>query len=110
MSRNVVSLSGEFTAIDALRFTPAGIAAVDFRILHRSSQTEANFRRDITCEVQGVAMAGTAQRIARLQVGRHAEFTGFLAQRSRRSTQLMLHVNEFQLIEDTDHAQTNRQG
>jgi primosomal replication protein N len=49
-------------------------------------------------------MAGTAQRIARLQVGRQAEFSGFLAQRSRRSTQLMLHVSEFQLIEDTDHA------
>jgi primosomal replication protein N len=110
MSRNAVALSGEIIAIDTLRFTPAGIPAVDFRIMHRSSQIEADFRRDVMCEVQGVAMAGTAQRMARLRIGQQAEFSGFLAQRSHRSTQLMLHVNEFQLIEDTDHAQTNRQG
>ncbi len=102
--RNVVALSGEVVAIDALRFTPAGIPAIDFRIVHRSWQTEADFRREVTCEVQGVAMAATARRIAGLRVGQHAEFSGFLAQRSRRSTQLMLHVNEFQLIEDTHHA------
>ena len=54
---NEVALSGELAAVEPLRYTPAGIPLLSFRLLHRSQQTEAGLKRQVECEVSGVAMA-----------------------------------------------------
>jgi len=36
---NEVALSGEITSIEPLRYTPAGIALLSFKLQHRSLQT-----------------------------------------------------------------------
>jgi primosomal replication protein N len=92
-----VRLSGTLTAPEGLRFTPAGVPVLNFRLLHRSQQVEANHPREVELEAQAVAVGELAQRLATLPEGQELTLTGFLTNRSRRSTQVMLHVNEFEI-------------
>lgn len=87
-------LSGIFTRIDVLRHTPAGIPVLDFSLSHASSQMEAGHARQVRLEVPVVAIGELATRLANRSPGERVEIAGFLAQRSVRSTQLVLHTTE----------------
>jgi len=97
---NEVALSGELTAIEPLRYTPAGIPLINFRLLHRSQQAEAGLKRQVECEVHGVAMAEVAVALSRLKPGQGARVKGFLNRRNRMSTQLVFHATEAQAIKE----------
>jgi primosomal replication protein N len=66
-----------------------------FRLLHRSRQLEAGQPREVELEAPAVAIGAVAQKLAALPLGQALVLSGFLANRNRRSTQLVLHVNEF---------------
>ena len=100
MEANEVALSGEITAIEPLRYTPAGIPLLSFRLAHRSRQTEAGLKRQVECELGGVAMADVAVAMARLQPGQNVKVTGFLNRKNRMSQQLILHATEARAIKD----------
>jgi primosomal replication protein N len=68
-----------------------------FRLSHRSRQTEAKHPREVELEAQAVALGEVAQKLAALPAGQALTLTGFLANRNRRSTQVVLHVNEFEI-------------
>ncbi len=95
MGRNLVQLSGTIEAREALRYTPAGIPVLTFILLHQSGQVEAKVPRQVEATVEAVAIGEVAQRLDRLAPGQAVSVTGFLANRSRRSTRVVLHVNEF---------------
>jgi primosomal replication protein N len=97
---NEVALSGELTAIEPLRYTPAGIPLLNFRLLHRSQQAEAGIKRQVECEVSGVAMAEVAVALSRLKPGQAARIKGFLNRRNRMSAQLVFHATDAQLIKE----------
>ena len=46
------------------------------------------------CEVPALALGDVAQQAARLQTGQQVKAEGFLAQRSLRNTQLVLHIEK----------------
>lgn len=50
-------------------------------------------QRQVQCEVQALAFGETAQKLSRLQPGQQLRAEGFLAQRSMKSTQLVLHID-----------------
>ena len=100
MEANEVALSGEIIAIEPLRYTPAGIPLLSFRLAHRSRQTEAGLKRQVECELGGVAMADVAVAMARLQPGQNVKVTGFLNRKNRMSQQLILHATEARAIKD----------
>ena len=85
-------MSGELTTIEPLRYTPAGIPLLGFRLLHRSRQTEAGLKRQVECEMGGVAMAEVAVAMSRLKPGQAVKLSGFLNRKNRLSTQLILHA------------------
>lgn len=87
-------LSGIVARIDALRHTPAGIPVLDFSLSHASSQIEAGHLREVRFEVPAVAIGEIATRLATRGSGERVEIAGFLAQRSARSTQLVVHATE----------------
>jgi len=89
---NEVALTGELATIEPLRYTPAGIPLLAFRLLHRSRQTEAGLKRQVECEMGGVAMADVAVAMARLKPGQAVKLSGFLNRKNRLSTQLILHA------------------
>ena len=92
MGSNEVILAGELTAIEPLRYTPAGVPLISFRLLHRSQQIEAGLKRQVECELSGVAMAEVAKAMSSLKIGQTVQVTGFLNRKNRMSTQLILHA------------------
>ena len=100
MAANEIVLDGELTAIEPLRYTPAGIPLLGFRLLHRSQQTEAGLKRQVECEIGGVAMAEVAVAMSRLKPGQTAQVKGFLNRKNRLSAQLILHATEAQAIKE----------
>ena len=100
MAANEVALAGELTAIDALRYTPAGIPILGFKLSHRSQQSEAGLKRQVECEVNGVAMAEVAVAMSRYKIGRALRIKGFLNRKNRMSAQLVLHATEAKAIEE----------
>ena len=99
MTANEVALTGELTAIEALRYTPAGIPILGFKLLHRSQQTEAGLKRQVECEMSGVAMAEVAVAMSRFKAGRAVRVKGFMNRKNRMSAQLILHATEAQIEE-----------
>jgi primosomal replication protein N len=100
VTANEVALTGELSAIEALRYTPAGIPILGFKLLHRSQQSEAGLKRQVECEVNGVAMAEVAVAMSRCKVGRAVRVKGFMNRKNRMSAQLILHATEAQAIEE----------
>ena len=94
MARNQVVISGELIALESLRYTPGGVARVALILAHTSQQPEANGIRQVQCEVNALAFAEVAEKVTQLAVGQTVKVRGFLAQRSMRSRQLVLHIND----------------
>ena len=94
MSCNRVELSGRLAALDAVRYTPAGIPIINFSILHQSSQIESGMERLVQCEVAAMAVGPLAEMIGKRKAEQECRVIGFLAARNRKSSQLVLHVNE----------------
>ena len=94
MDANEVELTGELTAIESLRYTPAGVALVNFRLLHRSQQIEAGVKRQVECEMNGIAMAEVAKAMSGMQIGQTVRVVGFLNRKNRMSAQQILHATK----------------
>ncbi|MBI5911383.1 MAG: primosomal replication protein N [Betaproteobacteria bacterium] len=98
MSRsNRVILTGKLTGRGDLRHTPAGLPALDFRVGHVSEQVEAGRSRNVTFEIDGVALGEVAEEMINATLDAEYRFEGFLAPRSKLSRQPVLHVNRFEL-------------
>jgi primosomal replication protein N len=93
--RNEVRLGGTIVAREALRHTPAGVPILAFTLKHQSMQVEGAVPRQVGFEIEAMAMGDVAQGMNALQVGQRVRLAGFLANRSRLSTRVVLHVNQF---------------
>ncbi len=82
-----------------MRYTPAGLPVLHFSLSHDSEQIEAGIRRKVQCSVPVMAVADAAQQMKELVLGDMIRVDGFLAQKSRTGTHLILHVKQIQLIE-----------
>lgn len=109
METNAVTLCGELTTIEPLRRTPAGIPLISFRLLHKSHQVEAGYKRQVDCEIAGVAVGDSAMALSRMQQGRRVSLEGFLNRKNRMSTQLILHVTKAHESKDTSHAKNGNE-
>ncbi|HBZ29852.1 MAG TPA: primosomal replication protein N [Nitrosomonas nitrosa] len=98
MNCNQTVICGEIIKIDQLRYTPAGKAVIEFALAHHSKQIEAGIQRQVICEIPAVALADTANMISTLTIGSLVKLTGFLAKKSRISSQLALHVTHIDII------------
>ncbi|HLP99388.1 MAG TPA: primosomal replication protein N [Sideroxyarcus sp.] len=93
MSSNRCVIDGVVAELEGLRYTPAGLARVAFKLRHSSMQQEAGMQRQVQCEVPALALGEAAQQASRLQTGQQVRAEGFLAQRSLKIAQLVLHVD-----------------
>ena len=94
METNAVALSGTLIAVEPLRHTPAGIPLLNFKLAHKSQQVEAGYKRQVECEMNGLAVGEAAVQMSRLQAGQALNVSGFLNRKNRMSTQLILHVTQ----------------
>ncbi len=95
---NKLVLSGQVVQIEPLRYTPAGLPLLSFVINHVSEHIEAGLKRKVQCSVNAVAMGDLAK--SNITLGANINVAGFLAKRSAKSTQLVLHVLKIEIIEN----------
>jgi len=94
---NTVTLDARMRSRSDLRFTPAGVPALDFELDHESTQIEAGAERRVACELAGIAIGPVAKKLADVAPGASLRCRGFLARRYRTGVTVALHVNEFEL-------------
>lgn len=92
---NHVVLTACIEEFQPLRYTPAGLPALDLRLAHESSQTEAGSSRKVSAAVKAVAFGALAERLARQAPGSTWKFQGFLAT-PRNSKTVVLHIQDVQ--------------
>ena len=79
----------------ALRYTPAGLPALDLILEHASDVQEAGQMRKVQLKVRALAIGSLAERLVKQAVGSVWTFQGFLAT-PRQGKSVVLHIQEFQ--------------
>ena len=92
---NSLVLTACVAELGTLRFTPAGLPAIDLRLEHESTLTEAGQPRQVKAALKAVAFGAVAERLARQALGSLWRFQGFLAN-PRNGKHPVLHVKDFQ--------------
>lgn len=98
---NTLALNGVIVGLEPLRYTPAGLPLLSFVLQHASEQSEAGLKRKVECEVNAVVLGNLARELAKqhIALGMAVNVQGFLAKRSAKSTQLIMHVTHLTLID-----------
>ena len=81
--------------LSALRYTPAGLPALDLMLEHSSQMSEAGHTRQVNLTMRALALGNQAERLSRQVVGSQWRFQGFLAT-PRQGRSVVLHIQEFQ--------------
>jgi len=98
---NRLCLEAELVELQPMRLTPAGIPVSGCGLRHTSKQVEAGMSRQVSMELQAVAIGELARMLAAATPGMSMRVSGFLAARSQRSRSLMLHLETIEFLEGT---------
>jgi len=98
-SDNRLEITGQIVELDALRYTPAGVPVLGFQLEHRSRQEEAGQLRQVEASLPAKAMGELARLVAGSRLGADVRVTGFLAQKSAKIRQPVLHVIAIEFVE-----------
>jgi primosomal replication protein N len=94
---NQLVLSACIVEASAMRYTPAGLPAIDMRLEHGSDVQEAGQARQVKSNLKAVAIGSVAERLVQQPLGLEFKFTGFLSS-PRNSKQIVFHIQDFQNI------------
>jgi primosomal replication protein N len=90
---NRLVLTAQLVERGAMRYTPAGLPALDFSLRHESTVTQDGQPRRVSVEVRARAIGDIVARVAALEMGSGHGFAGFLgSQRNGRG--VVFHVTE----------------
>ena len=92
---NQLVLNASIAEASALRYTPAGLPALDFRLEHESEVSEAGQLRQVKVAIKAVAFGSVAETLRQQAIGSSWRFTGFLAT-PRNGKHPVLHIQSFQ--------------
>jgi len=90
---NRVLLSAQIIERKALRYTPAGLPALDLVLKHESDVVEAQIPRKVIMEIKAVAIGPIAQQLSQKEVGVPFGLAGFLGS-PRAGRGVLLHITE----------------
>ena len=91
---NQLSLTASVSELEALRYTPSGIPALNSRLEHVSEIMEAGQLRQVKAMMKSVAFGAVAEQLARQDVGSSWSFKGFVAT-PRGAKHVVFHIQEF---------------
>jgi primosomal replication protein N len=91
---NQLVLSARIVQAGVLRYTPAGLPALDFSLEHESELSEAGQARQVKVAVKAVAFGAVAETLGRQPIGSSWIFTGFLAT-PRNGKHPVFHIQSF---------------
>jgi primosomal replication protein N len=75
----------------ALRYTPAGLPALDLSLKHESTVSEDGQPRKVSMEMRAVAIGAVTQPLAALGLGQGGTFAGFITS-TRNGRGLLFHI------------------
>jgi primosomal replication protein N len=90
---NRVLITAQIIERQALRYTPAGLPALDLVLQHESEVTEAQLPRKVKLDIKAVAIGSIAEQLNRKPVGEPLGFAGFLGA-PRNGRGVLLHITE----------------
>jgi primosomal replication protein N len=79
----------------SLRYTPAGLPALDLKLEHESTVEDAGQPRQVKMALKAVAFGSNAERLAGQALGSIWRFQGFLATPGS-AKHPVLHIQDFQ--------------
>ena len=91
---NQLVLTASIAELSALRYTPAGLPALDLRLEHESLLQEAGQDRQVKASAKAVAFGALAERLVKQAVGSTWRFQGFVAT-PRNGKNLVFHIQDF---------------
>ncbi|MDI9335085.1 MAG: hypothetical protein QM533_12000 [Cytophagales bacterium] len=91
---NRYQVTGQLIERQSLRYTPAGVPAIDLQIEHVSQDQDGH---DATVNLSSVAFGAVAQTLATMPLGSQLKLDGFL-RHSAKSKKLILQIETFELI------------
>ena len=77
-----------------MRYTPAGLPALDFELKHESQLSEDGQPRKVSLQLRAVAIGRIVEPLTALELGSEGYFGGFLAAVCN-GRGLLFHVTEF---------------
>jgi len=77
----------------ALRYTPAGLPALDFSLRHESQVSQDGQPRKVSVEIRARAIGEITRAVNALELGSEHGFAGFLASQ-RNGRGVVFHVTE----------------
>jgi len=80
--------------VQSLRYTPAGIPAINIVLEHESQQVELDTPRLVKLQLRAVAFGAQAEILARQGLDSVCEFHGFLAN-ARNGKGVVFHIQDF---------------
>jgi primosomal replication protein N len=88
---NRLLLTAALVQRSALRYTPAGLPALDLSLEHESTVSEDGQPRKVSMEMRAVALGAVTQPISGLAMGQGATFAGFITS-TRNGRGLLFHI------------------
>ena len=92
---NQTRLAARIVERDALRYTPAGLPALDLLLEHESQLQQELGTRQVKLSLRAQAIGTMAEQLQKAPLGTGFRFTGFLAN-IRQGQRVILHIQEFQ--------------
>jgi primosomal replication protein N len=90
---NQLVLSVQLVERGPMRYTPAGLPALDFVLKHESQTTEAGLPRKVSMEIRAVALGDITRALASIAIGSSFESSGFLASQ-RNGRGIVFHITQ----------------
>ena len=94
---NILQLSAAVVQVQSLRYTPAGIPAVNLVLEHESEVVEMDTPRQVKLQLKAVAFGAQAEILSRQGLDSVCEFHGFMAN-GRNGKGVVFHIQDFSKI------------
>ncbi len=91
---NQLALTAITLQVEPLRYTPAGLPAIEMLLAHESEVREAGHTRRIDMEISAVALGDVALLLVDTPLGALLSLRGFLAPLRKGSKKLVLHIQQ----------------
>ena len=89
---NQLALTATVLELQPLRYTPAGVPAIEMQLEHESEVMQAGMKRRISMTVSAVALGDIARLLADTPLGAQLSLEGFLAPTRKGSGKLVVHI------------------
>ena len=98
---NQFIVTAALAEVKALRYTPAGMPALDLELIHHSEVLEQGKPRQVGLQLRAIAFGAMAEKLRNQAIGSEWQFSGFMAAAKAKPTlskQIVFHIQDFQTV------------